>query len=484
MRGAVAVRVVFAAGGVALGLASAAWVQPAEWLTYLVFIGFAFAFSFVWLDSALPTSVAHMATANAFAYIAGPPVLACELAARTLAYPVLFTLARRGWLTLPRPLRPLVQKDAAAAQLAQLDLAAMLGLAAIGSATRMAVAHWAPAFGAKSLITAVVVGEPIAYGVMGLLSAALPLPTREYVVNLPHRLPAEDERVDVVFASGLIVPYLVLLIVYGWMESGLVGAAVWSLTSIPPHVLVGILIRRRHLLDEHREAIEQANALLAQKRAEIEDFAYTVAHDLKAPLNAIAMLADCTLEQDLPGTARDDVAHIMRLAIHTERMTVDLLAMVRIVSEPEPVGTVDLGAVTNEVLEMLRSYVTARGVEVRVAAPLPVIPGQAAKLRHVMANLVGNAVRFVPEGSGRVEIAARRDGSSVLLGVQDNGPGIPAGYQRAIFEMFKRVPGAGEAGGSGVGLALVKRIVEGHGGTVWVEPGDGVGSAFRVRLPG
>lgn len=479
-----AVRIGFAALGVGLALASAAWIDPAQWATYAVFFGLAVAFSFVWLDSALPASVAHMATANAFVYFAGPPVLLFELMARVVAYPVLFAVARRGWMELPRPLRPLVQADSTAARRARIDLAAMLGLASVGSVTRIVVAHAVRAAGVESLIAAIAIAEPVAYGVMGLLSAVLPLPTKQYVVSFPHWPSVEDERVDVIVATGLVVPYLVVLIVYGWLAHGLIGAAAWSVTTLPPHLLVGILVRRRRLLDERGVALGRANASLAAKHTEIEQFTYTVAHDVKAPLSGITMIADGLLEKDLPEPVRADVARVLRIAGQTENMVADLLRMVRIVSEPEAVGAVDLGVVTAEAVAMLQPQVTARGTVVDVAAGLPTVSGQATKLRHVVSNLVGNAIRFVPAESGRIGVSAEREGAAVVLAVRDNGIGVPAEYHRAIFEVFKRVPGAGDAEGSGMGLAIVKRIVEAHGGAVWVESEGGRGSVFRVRLPG
>src|SRR5262249_40326626 len=204
---------------------------------------------------------------------------------------------------------------------------------------------------------------------------------------------------------------------------------------------------------------------------EIEDFAYTVAHDLKAPLSAIEMTADCLLDGELPEAARTDVARMLRLAGQTENMIVDLLRMVRIVSSPEPVETVDLSAVTAEVLDVLQPQLTARRVEVDVATSMPAVPGQATKLRHVVSNLVGNAIRFVPPDTGRIGVSAARDGASVVLAVRDNGVGIPAEHHRDIFEMFKRVPpnGGGEQDGTGMGLAVGERIVEAHGGEGWVE---------------
>jgi signal transduction histidine kinase len=151
-------------------------------------------------------------------------------------------------------------------------------------------------------------------------------------------------------------------------------------------------------------------------------------------------------------------------------MIVDLLRMVRIVSEPEPVETVDLGAITAQAVDVLRPHIAARRVRIEVREPLPAIPGQATTLRHVVSNLLGNAIRFVPPGTGTIGVSARRDGGSIVLAVRDNGAGIPAEYHTAIFELFRRVPdGNGSEAGSEMGLAIVKRIVETHGGPVWVE---------------
>jgi signal transduction histidine kinase len=255
-------------------------------------------------------------------------------------------------------------------------------------------------------------------------------------------------------------------------------------TSLAPHGLVQLLLQRRHLLDERHAALERATASLARKQTEIEEFTYTVAHDLKAPLSAISMTADLLLGDHLPDPTRADVTRILRLAGETENMIIDLLGMVRIVSEPEPVETVDLGAVTAQALDVLHPHIAARQVQVDVTAPLPAIPGQATKLRHVVANLIGNAIRFVPAGTGAIGVSAAREDGSVVLSVRDNGVGIPADYHDVIFEMFRRVPdGNGAGAGSGMGLAIVKRIVETHGGEVWVDSAPGAGSVFRVRLP-
>jgi signal transduction histidine kinase len=476
-----AARAVIASVGLLAALSSLAWIDPSAWPIYAVFFVLAVAFSFVHIQSGAPASVAYMATATAFVYIGGFPILGLELLARVVAYPLQFKLARRGLFRLPPAIGDMGSRDRTTARNARLDLAAMLGLANIGSTVRVgvvALAHWG---GTTSLIVPILCAEAIAYGVMGLLSARLPLPTSDYVVAAPLRLSVDDERVDVIFSAVLITPFLVLLINYAYLYHGLWGAAAWSVATLAPHGLVQLLAQRRHLLVER-------TATLARKQREVEDFVYTVAHDLKAPLSAITMTSDLLLDSPTAALApavRRDVARILRLASDTENMIVDLLGLVRIVSEPEPVADVALDGVVAHALDVLRPHIGARGVRIDVA-PLPVVRGQATKLGHVVVNLIGNAIRFVPPNAGTIQVAAAREREAVVLSVRDNGIGIPPEYHHAIFEMFRRVPQAANGtpdGGSGMGLAIVKRIVESHDGEVWVESTPGHGSVFHVRLP-
>jgi signal transduction histidine kinase len=474
-----AVRGAVAATGLGLALVSAAWIVPATWPTYAVFFGLAFAYSFVWLDSDAPTSVPHMATATAFVYIAGAPVLFVELVARLLAYPVLYLAARERVIGVPRALRPLVQPDATRAREARLDFAAMLGLATIGLAVRVGVVQGARAAGIESRIVMMAFGEPVAYAVMGVLSGWLPLPTRDYVVAAPERLPPEDERVDVIFGAVLIVPFFVGLMLYGYRWAGLAGAAGWSLASFAPHALLQLLVRRRHLLDERHLA-------LARKQEELEQLTFAVTHDLKPVVAGATLVADRLIGAPGhdPAEVRADAKDLLRLLKKTHQMVADLLLMVALVARPEPVGTVDLGAIIAEAVELRSPQIASRRIRVTVAVPMPAVPGQATKLGHVFANLIDNAVRFVPAGTGAIEISATRKAGAVVVSVRDNGVGIPDDYHEEIFRIFRRAPnGDGDSAGTGIGLALVKRIVGAHGGRVSVESSVGAGTVFRVWLP-
>ena len=248
--------------------------------------------------------------------------------------------------------------------------------------------------------------------------------------------------------------------------------------------------RTEELTAVNRALGEKARAL-EEKQEELRSFVYTVTHDLKAPLSAILLTADLVLQRHggaLTAEGRDDLERIVRLAGGTEDMIRDLLEMFRITSRPEPRVAVDLGALVAEAVETLRPQIAAKGARI-VVGPLPRVRGEQWKLAHAVSNLLGNAVKYVPAGHGRIEVTSGVDDGFATLSVRDNGIGIPTAYQRNIFDVFGRVPDAEQvvdgaaAAGSGVGLAIVKRVAEAHRGSVAVESAPGRGSCFTLRLP-
>lgn len=248
--------------------------------------------------------------------------------------------------------------------------------------------------------------------------------------------------------------------------------------------------RTRLLAAANRSLAEKARALEA-RQDDLKSFIYAVTHDLKSPLTNILLSADLVLDRDgarLQDDSREDLARVVRLAEGGEAMIQDLLSLFQITSALEAASSVSLDGLVARALDGLRSEIEAKGVRVRVGA-LPRVWGEAGKLRHVVANLLGNAVKYVAAGRGEVEVSATAENGAVVLCVGDNGIGIPADFQRSVFEVFRRVPGTDRTvdgrlvDGTGVGLAIVKRIVETHGGAVWVESTPGAGSRFFVRLP-
>jgi signal transduction histidine kinase len=248
--------------------------------------------------------------------------------------------------------------------------------------------------------------------------------------------------------------------------------------------------RTAELTAVNRELAAKARAL-EEKQEELRTFVYSVTHDLKSPLNAILLTADLVLQRDgrtLATDSRDDLERIVRLAGGTEDMIRDLLELFRITSQPEAPTWVDLQAMVERAVEALRPQIAAKQIRVSVA-PLPRVWGEPRKLEHVVTNLLANALKYVPAGRGQVEVGGATEDGSAVFWVRDNGIGIAEAYQRGIFDLFGRVPGAEQVvdgqivAGTGVGLAIVKRIVETHGGSVSVESRPGEGSRFTVHLP-
>ncbi len=258
--------------------------------------------------------------------------------------------------------------------------------------------------------------------------------------------------------------------------------------------LVNLADGLHDMVREKTAALTRVNAELAAKATSLEReredhraFVFTVTHDLKAPVSSLllgteGLLRDGTLPLD--ERPRVELERLSSLAERTENMLRDLLDVFRITSTPEPATVVDLRTVAERARDTVRSQIAERGIDVRVAA-LPTVVGQPEKLWHVFANLLTNAVAAVPVGTGVVDVSGDDLGDRVVVRVADNGVGIPRAYHRAIFDLFRQVPanGHGAQQGTGIGLAIVKRIVEEHGGTVAVESQPGEGSVFVIELP-
>jgi len=283
------------------------------------------------------------------------------------------------------------------------------------------------------------------------------------------------------------------------------GAAVWSASTLGIHQILRLMSQRRTFLVEQQREIEasserlrQANEALAskakaleEKQEELRDFVYTVTHDLKNPLGAIQITADLLRESDGEGLSpegRDHLDRMTRLAGHTDEMIQDLMEFFEITSTPETRGWVELQGLVARTLDTLNPQISSKAVRVEVG-DLPRVWGQSTKLGHVVANLLGNAVKYVPARRGVISVSGTATNGHVTFAVRDNGIGIPMPYQQGIFELFGRVPtkeqqvDGGITPGTGVGLAIVKRIVEAHGGRVWVESQAGSGASFFVELP-
>jgi PAS domain S-box-containing protein len=223
---------------------------------------------------------------------------------------------------------------------------------------------------------------------------------------------------------------------------------------------------------------------LETKNAELERFTYTASHDLKSPLITIKGFLGL-LEKDAKAgditRLEQDIQQISGAADKMHRLLDDLLEFSRIgrvINRPEPV---ELAPLIAETLDVVAGPIAGRGAEVVVQSSLPVVFGDRLRLLEVFQNLVENAVKFMgDQPEPRIEIGARRNGQEVLCWVMDNGIGIEEKYREKIFGLSERLDAGAE--GTGIGLTLVRRIVELHGGRVWVESTPGLGSAFFLTL--
>ncbi|MBI2218881.1 MAG: GAF domain-containing protein [Candidatus Rokubacteria bacterium] len=242
-----------------------------------------------------------------------------------------------------------------------------------------------------------------------------------------------------------------------------------------------IVIQKARLSDEMQRTLEELEA----KNAELDAFVYSVSHDLKAPLVAVqgmagALLEDCADQLDEHG--QHYVNRLQANVEQMERLIRDLLTLSRVGREGRGAGPVDLAEVVGDVLAELGEPIRARGIKVTVG-DLPELWGLRVQIEQLMRNLVGNAVKYIGDAATpTIEIGATRHADAWECRVRDNGIGIEPAYHEKVFEIFQRL-GEVEVEGTGVGLALVKKIVDLAGGRAWVESAKGEGATFRFTWP-
>jgi signal transduction histidine kinase len=226
---------------------------------------------------------------------------------------------------------------------------------------------------------------------------------------------------------------------------------------------------------------------LEAKNAELERFTYTVSHDLKSPLVTIVGFLGYLEKDALAGNVeriRSGVARISNAARHMEHLLNDLLELSRVGRLMNPAEDVSFAEIVGEALEHVRGRIEAHGIEVSIANDLPVVHADRARLIEVIQNLLDNAAKFsseVPDPRIEVGMKGMDENLHPILFVCDNGIGIAPEFHERIFGLFNQLNPQME--GTGIGLTLVKRIIEVHGGRIWVESTPGHGATFYFTLP-
>jgi PAS domain S-box-containing protein len=250
------------------------------------------------------------------------------------------------------------------------------------------------------------------------------------------------------------------------------------------------MLQRRRAVEELRRHKENLEAMVAERtrrlehaNQDLEDFAYIVSHDLKAPLRAISQLTGwLTTDYGASLDARgEEMIQLMNnRATRLERLIDGLLQYSRVGRGGERFADVDLRQTAAAALELLAPPPQIR---VTIDDRLPCVRADPTLIQQVFQNLLSNAIKFMDKPDGRIQVTCAADGDAWRIGVIDNGPGVEPRYHEKIFQIFQTLAPRDKVEGTGIGLSVVKRIVERHGGRAWVESAPGQGSAFYFSLP-
>lgn len=264
------------------------------------------------------------------------------------------------------------------------------------------------------------------------------------------------------------------------------GSAFWAEVNLTPfrapgRKIIGILYAITDITErkEAREALERSHA-------ELQQFANIASHDLKEPLRMVAgytQLLARRYQGKLDQDADDFIAYAVDGAKRMQELINGLLAYSRVESQKRPVEPVASEEALRWAIENLKTVIAETGARVTFRAILPVVMADPTQLGQLFQNLIANALRFHGESPPEIEISAELQASMWRFAVRDNGVGIAPQHHERIFLIFQRVPQNSPTQGTGVGLTICKRIVERHGGRIWVESEEGKGATFYFTLP-
>lgn len=246
--------------------------------------------------------------------------------------------------------------------------------------------------------------------------------------------------------------------------------------------------RELQLLNETLERrVQERTAELTRSNQSLQQFAYVASHDLQEPLRAVEGYSQVLAKRyggQLDDRADEFIQHIVEGVERMKSLIKGLLEYSRIGSRGRPLRAVDLGASLQEALKNLGAAIQESNAEVSVDR-LPTVTADPEQMSRLLQNLIANAVKFRGEAPPRVHVSAERDDDRKrwIVCVRDNGVGIEPSYRDQIFLLFKRLHTRDQYEGTGIGLSICKRIVERHGGEIWLESEPGSGSAFFFTVP-
>ncbi len=324
-------------------------------------------------------------------------------------------------------------------------------------------------------------------------------PTEEALRSMETRLPAA------ILISGFLVGLLLSLVIYlGQVSKERAKVAEGSNLELEREIterknlesvaernaaeLAKFNVELELEIMERKRAEEEArrhSSELARSNAELEQFAYVASHDLQEPLRVIAgyvQLLSRRYAGKLDSNADEFISFAVGGATRMQRLINDLLAYSRVGTQGKKFVQASCSDAFDTALANLEAVVKESGAII-TRGELPVVTADPSQLGQLFQNLIGNAIKFRGEGPPRVDIQAQKNSHEWVFSVRDNGIGIDPQYSEKIFVIFQRLHGKDEYPGTGIGLAICRKIVEKHGGRIWMESQPGAGSKFYFTIP-
>ncbi len=234
------------------------------------------------------------------------------------------------------------------------------------------------------------------------------------------------------------------------------------------------------------EALRSNMARLELVNAELQEFAFVAAHDLQEPLRKIHTFCDMAVKRCAPvldSTGKDYLNRVVSSAIRMRQLLQDLLEFSRVAMRPDPLKRIDLVKIVREAADVFEASVKQTGCQIEIE-DIPAIEADESQMSRLFQNLIGNALKFRGGETPRIKVYGKLDGKRTCeIFVKDNGIGFAPKFAELIFKPFQRLHSRGEYDGTGMGLAICRKIVERHGGSIRAESEPGKGSTFIIRLP-